>query len=131
MSRYNYDTIRYVYFLRRIDKTGPVKIGCSVKPETRLNEFSAWSPYPLEIAASVPGSFELEDNLHDCFFDLHSHYEWFLGSPRIDDLIDKLNAGVPVAEAIDLNDRRGSIKGKVGEARWAARRAATLARKLQ
>lgn len=120
--RYNYESFRFVYFLRPVGKAGPVKIGCSVDPSERLTTFMPWSPFPLEIAAVVPGNLELEDNLHDCFFDLHSHREWFHESPRITDLIDKLNAGVPIAEAIDLSDVRGSVKNKVGLDRWSVRR---------
>lgn len=102
---------RYVYFLRPIGADGPVKIGCSDLPLKRLKEISTWSPLPLEIAATAPGSLQLERNLHDCFADLHSHREWFSADSRLAAFIEKVAAGVPIAEAIDLAEKRGNIRG--------------------
>lgn len=101
---------RFVYFMRPVGMSGPVKIGCSNGPLHRLRTLMAWSPFPLEIAAVAPGSFDLEKNIHECLADCHSHHEWFHADPRIDAAIAKLAAGRPLAEAIDLNDRRGNIR---------------------
>jgi len=62
----------------------------------------SWSPFPLEVAARTPGSFELEKNIHACLADLHSHREWFRSDPRITQIIDRLNAGLSIDEAMDL-----------------------------
>lgn len=103
-------TGKYVYFLRRKDGVGPVKIGCSRVPESRLNIHMMWSPYPLEIVAKVPGGHDLERNLHDCFADAHSHSEWFFPDERLLAAMRRIASGTPVAEAVDLNDRRGMVR---------------------
>lgn len=113
-----------VYFLRAIGMDGPVKIGCSNDPSVRLRLYNSLSPYPLEIVAVIDGSRDLEWNIHDCFFDQHSHHEWFSPSPRLNWLIKKLQNGVPIHEALDLSDRRGSVISKVASARAKKRRAA-------
>jgi len=112
----------FVYFMRMVSGVGPVKIGCSENPAMRLSTYGTWSPYPLEIVAQIPGSRELEWNIHDCFFDLHSHREWFHPSPRIATVIDKLKAGVAIEQAMDLADIRGCVRSKIAARRWAARR---------
>ena len=43
--------------------------------------------------------------MHEALADLHSHKEWFSADPRIDALIDKLNAGTPLGEAVDLTPK--------------------------
>jgi hypothetical protein len=116
-----------VYFLRAIGTDGPVKIGCSDDPVERLKVFGSLSPYPLEILVMIDGSRELEWNIHDCFYDQHSHHEWFLPSPRLSWFIKKLQNGIPVHEAIDLSDRRGSVLGKVSAGRAMRRRARAAA----
>ena len=100
----------YVYFIKPIGFDGPIKIGCSHMPIQRLLSIATWSPFPLEIIHQMPGGVRLEGNLHECFFDLHSHREWFHAKPRLLDFLRKLKAGVPVEQAIDLTDRRGSIR---------------------
>jgi hypothetical protein len=96
----------FVYFIKPVGQDGPVKIGVSVTTRKRLEALAAWSPAPLEIVVSIPGDRSLEQNLHQCFDDLLIHHEWFRADPRITALMDKLLAGVPVGEAIDLNDRK-------------------------
>lgn len=49
---------RYVYFLRPAGQDGPVKIGCSTAPQSRLEQYMSWAPFPLEIVATVPGGFD-------------------------------------------------------------------------
>lgn len=104
--------IKTVYFLRPVGMEGPVKIGCADIPELRLNEFLTWSPFPLEIVATVVGTYNLEQNLHECFADQHSHREWFHASPKLTKLIDDLRAGIPIEMAVDLSARIGNIRGK-------------------
>jgi hypothetical protein len=88
---------------------GPIKIGWSGVPESRLASVLVWSPILLEIAATCDGGRSLELNLHKCFADLHSHGEWFKADPRLTDAVEKIAAGVPVEQAVDLADMRGSI----------------------
>lgn len=100
----------YVYFLKPIGMNGPIKIGCSQTPVTRLEGLAAWSPFPLELLATAPGDYALEQNLHQCFADVHYHREWFHASAKLSAGIAAIASGKPLAEAFDLNARIGSIK---------------------
>lgn len=122
-------TERQVYFLKPVGMDGPIKIGCGFDPRERLGQYLTWSPFPLEVIVTIPGSINLERNIQDCFLDCHSHSEWFRAEPRLLDAIEALKRGVPVAEAIDLTKRLGkvhaakirrslSLKGTPQETRW-------------
>jgi hypothetical protein len=100
----------YVYFIKPVDATGPIKIGVSGRPKYRLSQLLEWSPVALEVVLTIPGNLALERNIHECFADCHSHKEWFYAAPRLVAAIQALAAGVPVHEAIDLNARLGSIQ---------------------
>ena len=65
----------FVYFLKPVRKKGPIKIGCSFRPVSRLTAMMSWSPYKLEIVAQIEGDFVLERKIHNCFADSHSHGE--------------------------------------------------------
>jgi hypothetical protein len=98
---------------------GPIKIGFSETPERRLTVLATWSPFKLEIAVKIPGTFDLERRLHGCFADCYSHREWFLASPKLLRLIEALKAGTPIEEAIDLNIKAGDIpRLPCGGAAW-------------
>lgn len=114
---------KLVYFIKPVGMNGPIKIGCSRLPEQRLESLTIWSPFPLEIAAAIPGSFRLEINIHDCFADDILHHEWFRATPRLLALIAALNRGIPIERAIDLNDRRGDTRAAHYALRSANRRA--------
>lgn len=101
---------QYVYFMRPVGMLGPVKIGCSEAPEARLLSLSTWSPFPLEVAAMVPGNWKLEHMLHQCFADAHSHREWFHPTARLIGAIQALQAGSPIEEAVDLAARDASFR---------------------
>ena len=105
-----------VYFIKPVGLLGPIKIGCTTVCEKRLADLSVWSPFLLEIVATRPGNFRTEINLHECFADSHSHREWFHPSPKLLAALDKLRAGLPLHEAVDLNDRVGSIRS------WASKK---------
>lgn len=77
-----------VYFLRPVGQLGPVKIGCSVFPEGRLDNFTLWSPMKLELVTHVPGSHADEKALHGMFAAHHLHGEWFGASKELLALID-------------------------------------------
>lgn len=83
----------YVYFLRPIGRSGPVKIGCSHVPLDRLAFFMAWAPEPLEIAAVYPGDHRVEHRFHALFKEYWSHREWFRAAPEITAAIAAINAG--------------------------------------
>lgn len=72
-----------VYFIKPVGLDGPIKIGCSGTPADRLENLAAWSPWPLEVIGSIPGSYAEEAFLHSCFADFHSHREWFHSTPAL------------------------------------------------
>jgi len=97
----------FVYFIRPAGMLGPIKIGFSEAPTSRLETLAAWSPFRLEIVATIPGSRLLESSIHDCFGDDWSHREWFFPSRRLVEFVARIAAGVPIENAVDLNDKRG------------------------
>lgn len=109
----------YIYFIKPVGMSGPIKIGCSYTPKGRLSTLSTWSPFALEIVATIEGGQKLERNIHECFADLHSHREWFHAGTHLIEAIEKIKSGVPVECAINLNKRIKSIrKGHCGGAAW-------------
>lgn len=92
-----------VYFIRPVGMEGPVKIGCTYRATQRMDDLMAWSPLPLEIAVQVPGNFDIENRVHAAFYDLHSHKEWFRADPRLTEAIERLQAGEPLEQVVDLN----------------------------
>lgn len=83
----------YVYFMRPIGAEGPVKIGCSALLAKRLLNVSVWSPHPLEIAAQMPGYFDLEAAFHARFEHLWTHGEWFRPDAELSAVIAAVAAG--------------------------------------
>jgi hypothetical protein len=81
-----------VYFIKPVGLNGPVKIGLSSNPTRRLAEFGAWSPIPLEIIGTIPGTWADEQYLHECFADDHLHGEWFCYSDALAVAIKKILA---------------------------------------
>lgn len=110
--------MKYVYFIKPVGMDGPVKIGCSHNPASRLTTLATWSPFPLEIVATVPGGRDLERNIHQCFADLYSHREWFKADKRLTKAIRLLKKGASVEVAIDLNNKRGKLPTHGGGQFW-------------
>lgn len=79
-----------LYFIRPIGLFGPLKIGLTGKTQRRLEEFQSWSPIPLEVMGTVPGTWADEQFLHGCLADYHSHGEWFHYSPAVIDAITEV-----------------------------------------
>lgn len=68
---------RYVYFIKPASQPGPIKIGCSGVPRSRLVNLEVWSPMPLDLIGSIEGDEILERRLHALLAEHHSHGEWF------------------------------------------------------
>jgi len=109
-----------IYFIRPKASIGPIKIGCSEFPVFRLPELARWSPVALEIIHTMPGSFELERNIHCCLANSHSHAEWFNADDRVRAVVDGLLAGRDLSEVLDLSRVEGTIRGR----RWSAQKCA-------
>lgn len=69
-----------VYFIQVQEPdgmAGPIKIGCSVNPSSRISALFGWCPYPLSIIATAPGCRVAEGFLHKRFAQHRIHGEWF------------------------------------------------------
>lgn len=72
---------------------GPVKIGCSAAPDRRRYTLETWSPFALEIVATIDGDAKLERRFHCKFADSWERREWFTWTPALQAAIDAINAG--------------------------------------
>jgi hypothetical protein len=100
----------YIYFIRPVGSVGPIKIGYSTRTAVRLRELTNWSPVPLEVIVTIPGAYQLETRLHQCFAFAHLHFEWFAPVDPLLRGIDALRNGAAVEEAFDLSAVTGKIK---------------------
>lgn len=71
-----------VYFIGHGDD-GPIKIGTSRDTNTRLKALQTASPMPLQLLASVGGSYQFEHRLHKLFEHESLGREWFRRSDRL------------------------------------------------
>lgn len=92
-----------IYFIRPVDRDGPIKIGCARSVQQRLAQLNNMSPIPLELIASVAGTTATERKIHREFANQHSHGEWFNASETLTAFIDKIAAGTPIGAMIDLD----------------------------
>lgn len=117
-----------VYFMRCENGVGPIKIGCTKAPEERLHALAAWSPFPLAVLASMPGSFDLESRFHARHAGSHSHREWFEETPLLLSDIDAVRRGV-----FDVECLPGRMKKSLGVRRYpeAEYEKRALARKVE
>lgn len=95
----------HVYFMRPVGADGPVKIGCSTMVEERLRAMSPWAPFPLEIAARIPGDFALEGRFHKKFIADRIHGEWFAASAELTDTIASVALGTFDTESLPTGAR--------------------------
>lgn len=90
----------YVYFIRREDNVGPVKIGTTANPCKRLSGIQTGNPYKLKIIKTIKGGKNLERTLHNKFEQFRMEGEWFIPNPVLFQLIDSFleeNAEVTVS----------------------------------
>lgn len=124
-----------VYFLRPVGADGPVKIGCSIEPERRLETYIQWSPVPLKIAATIAGGLALERRFHAAFLADQTHHEWFQASPRLTAVIDSINAGtfdpetLPAGVVLSANGSSASrhrLSSAIAKYAWMVRKGAPI-----
>jgi hypothetical protein len=93
-----------VYFIRPVEQDGPVKIGHSSYPASRLLTYLPWSPIPLEIVAileiEVPPKeprhafgMQVERRFHERHKEHRLHHEWFAANPLLESDIDAVRSG--------------------------------------
>ena len=93
MTRHT-ELMRTVYFVRPAGKRGPIKIGCSLYPEIRLQQLQTYSRRgALEMAASVPGNMDNERRLHSLFWHDREEGEWFKWSKVLQLVVDAAARG--------------------------------------
>lgn len=68
--------MKQVYFIQSGPR-GPIKIGVAENVHKRMAMLQVGNPAPLALMAAVPGSFELERDLHARFSCGRIAYEWF------------------------------------------------------
>lgn len=91
----------FLYLAQQESKTGPVKIGWSENPQSRIDDLQTSSPHPISLLAVIPGSRADEAALHAHFKDQNLHREWFRFSESIMLAFkladDKTETGQPIA----------------------------------
>lgn len=85
--------MKWVYFIKPIGMDGPIKIGCSRNPDGRRDNLDTWSPFALEVVASIEGDHTLERRLHARFVSSHERREWFRATPDLLAAIEQIKAG--------------------------------------
>lgn len=83
-------TAKFIYFLKPVGMDGPIKIGCSAVPKTRLTQLMSWVPFELEILTTAPGGYTEEKRLHHRFGADRIRAEWFRTSRRLLALIGEI-----------------------------------------
>lgn len=78
----------FVYFVKPIGMEGPIKIGCSCDPVSRLKTLMVWSPFPLEILATANGGFCEEARLMRQLREHRLHSEWFSPAAEVLDVVE-------------------------------------------
>lgn len=93
----------FVYFIQPVIG-GPIKIGFSRSPQTRLRSLMCWSAFELRLRATTPGDYALEQRLQVYFAEAHSHLEWFHPTKELEALVSGLETGLALDDLIDLSN---------------------------
>ncbi len=81
------DRSQWVYFVRGGDR---IKIGYAANTGRRIADLQTASPVPLELLTAIPGSRDLERELHRQFAALRTHGEWFRAEDPLLSHVDRL-----------------------------------------
>jgi hypothetical protein len=85
--------MNWIYFIKPVGLSGPIKIGISVRPEHRRQTLERSSPIRLEIVALIAGDAVLEKRFHAKFFNDHDRCEWFNVTAELISAIAEINDG--------------------------------------
>lgn len=91
----------WIYFLRPVGFAGPIKIGTSTNPLSRIKVHQPSSPFELELVALVPGGPRYERWLHKQMAPWRRHHEWFDINPGLQAYLD---AAVKLARPLALGE---------------------------
>lgn len=100
----------FVYFVRRADGTGPVKIGLTGNIQSRLWRLRTIEKADLCCLATFPGCNETEGRFHALFYNAHIGGEWFTWTNEIARVVAEINAGT--FDATTLPERRPLPTGR-------------------
>ena len=81
---------RFVYFARRADGSGPIKIGNTSDPCERIKSLSLICESELAMLAFAPGGFTAERSVHLKFADSRLSGEWFTATPELTAFISRV-----------------------------------------
>jgi hypothetical protein len=71
---------------------GPIKIGVSVRPTSRLRQLQTSNAVPLTMLLAMPGTKAVERYVHERFAETHMTGEWFQRTDELLALIAELRA---------------------------------------
>jgi hypothetical protein len=103
-----------IYFIQGVDG-GPIKIGRSDEPETRLAMLQTGNPVALRITRVITGYSRDEVLLHELFGDFRLQGEWFRPHPVLAAIADAIADESLASEPISIGEEHQS---------WYARRPA-------
>lgn len=75
--------VGWVYFVRSIDRTGPIKIGWASDLWSRLESIARMNPEPLGLLGAFPGTRADETALHRRFALARQRGEWFTATAEL------------------------------------------------
>lgn len=88
----------YVYFIQHGTRRGPVKIGFSTSPKTRLSALQMATPASVRLlAVEEADDRSLERSLHARFADLRVRGEWFLWAEPLRSYVNGLPRREPTS----------------------------------
>lgn len=99
----------YVYFIRPMGKAGPIKIGHSTFPPTRLITMQIWSYEELEIISQFAAPRKMEKDLHERFARYQIRGEWFLACDELVALAEGIRYGKSISDLVDLSVKTGKL----------------------
>lgn len=109
--------IDYVYFIRREDDSGPVKIGTTNDPYKRLLTVQTGNPYKLKIIKIIKGGKNLEKTLHNKFGKFRMEGEWFKPNPILFKFINSLEE-INVEVTVSFTNKKiKNIRKKIRESK--------------
>jgi hypothetical protein len=91
----------FVYFLLN-PEIRAVKVGWAADPRKRVSAIQVASPHKLTLEATVPGTIEDEQALHRALRSHKMSGEWFQWNLETHELIERAQAGAPLAELLDF-----------------------------
>lgn len=71
-----------IYFVQE-GADGPIKIGCTVLPRSRVQNLQVANPRELRLLGLMDGGTEQEDSLHDEFRETRVRGEWYEPTPEL------------------------------------------------